>query len=432
MQITRFHVKGYRSLEDVELSDLGPFNIFYGPNGSGKSNILNALSTFVELARVLRAGSSAPAYDRDAGDRAVGDQAIVRRDDLCAFSNGIVEMSATIAPISIGSTELARIELDLKLDWVAIRSPRLKWTRAQATETNNNVINLFTPRVADEHFAGLLEQTIWAFPERVFSLVDSDRFPHKEKRENGGKLEDHLREGELQQALFIAQTHPDAAIRARFRALRELLMGPPLKRPSFDVVQDPQTREVQIRELLDAKEARDVPLELAGLGIAQIYSILANVMLRGTRAVGIEEPEAHLHARTTGLALRQLLVRLVTEGHIDQLFIATHSNLFDLDEKRYFDVKLENGRTVVRSKSLDQIDRDHLYEPGPAKHALKRSLEYLPENETVFRRPDGTAVTASEMLRLLQVDDEAAVRFLEDIHGAAVGAVRVKAKHRNE
>ncbi|WP_437940090.1 AAA family ATPase [Sorangium sp. So ce341] len=40
MTIASFWAKGYRSLRDVRVDDLGPFNIFYGPNGSGKSNLL--------------------------------------------------------------------------------------------------------------------------------------------------------------------------------------------------------------------------------------------------------------------------------------------------------------------------------------------------------------------------------------------------------
>ncbi len=169
-------------------------------------------------------------------------------------------------------------------------------------------------------------------------------------------------------------------------------------------------------------------LDLAGLGIAQIYWILAQAMLSGANIVAIEEPEAHLHAPTTGRDLRHLLERLVNEKHIDQLFIATHSNLFDLDSTGYFDVSLKNGETVVERADLTRIDRDHLYEPGPAKHALQRMLEYMPPDEVMFRHGDGSPITATEMLRLLQDGDDDAVRFLEDIHGAAMTMVKVKTK----
>jgi len=40
MRIASFWAKGYRSLRDVRVDELGAFNVFYGPNGSGKSNVL--------------------------------------------------------------------------------------------------------------------------------------------------------------------------------------------------------------------------------------------------------------------------------------------------------------------------------------------------------------------------------------------------------
>lgn len=107
--------------------------------------------------------------------------------------------------------------------------------------------------------------------------------------------------------------------------------------------------------------------DLAGLGVVQLYSILAKILFAGTSTVGVEEPEAHLHAPTSGLHLRKLLRRLVDEGHIEQLFIATHSNLFDLDPEGYFDVSLdETGATVVKRCPIQEVDR-HFYEPGPVQ-----------------------------------------------------------------
>src|SRR5581483_10171307 len=49
MRIKRFYARGYRSLRDVTLDDLGPFAVFYGPNGSGKSNIIAAIRTLFRL-----------------------------------------------------------------------------------------------------------------------------------------------------------------------------------------------------------------------------------------------------------------------------------------------------------------------------------------------------------------------------------------------
>jgi hypothetical protein len=82
----------------------------------------------------------------------------------------------------------------------------------------------------------------------------------------------------------------------------------------------------------------------------------------------------------------------------------------------------------VARKDLVEIDAQHLYEPGPAKHALAQLLRYAPDDEVVFRRPDNAPITAGEMLRLLQEDDDVAVEFLRSLHGAALRIVRLDAR----
>ncbi len=131
--------------------------------------------------------------------------------------------------------------------------------------------------------------------------------------------------------------------------------------------------------------------------------------------------------------LPKLLVRLVEEKHVEQLFIATHSNLFDLDSTGYWDISKdgERGTQATRKDDLNSIDRHHLYEPGPAKHALLDVLHYLEPDEVAYRRADnGDTVTVQQMIGLLQADDSLAKQFLDDIHGAAVRAVRVQSKRK--
>jgi hypothetical protein len=267
----------------------------------------------------------------------------------------------------------------------------------------------------------------------AFCLVPADRGPREEKLEsNGSGIPDLLSRGHIKEAFFRAHNHPDALIRHRYKQLQSLLTGPPFERPPFVVTHDPDSGRLEIVEERAENPYRvfEVPLDLAGLGIAQIYSIVAQILLPGMRAVGIEEPEAHLHAPTSGLHLRQLLERMVEERYIDQLFIATHSNLFDLDDSGYYDVSFdpERGTMVARRTDLIEIDEKHLYEPGPAKHALLGFLRYMDEDAVVFRKEDGAPVSVKEMLDMLQRDDLLALEFLRDVTGAAVRAVRVKSK----
>jgi hypothetical protein len=174
----------------------------------------------------------------------------------------------------------------------------------------------------------------------------------------------------------------------------------------------------------------DIRIDRAGHGVIQLYAIVATILLAEGRLVAIEEPEAHLHAPTMGRELRALLKSLVLDKEIDQLFVATHSNLFDLDPDGYWDVSLDasTAETRVVRKKLSEIDALHLYEPGPAKHALAQLLRYAPETELIYRRPDNTPVTAGEMLRLLQEDDDIALSFLRSIHGAALRIVKLNSR----
>ena len=115
------------------------------------------------------------------------------------------------------------------------------------------------------------------------------------------------------------------------------------------------------------------------------------------------------------------------EKHIDQLFVATHSNLFDLDPTGFFDVRLENGETVVAKKPLDAIDQ-HLYEPGPTLHALEELLAIAPPDKVMFRRPDGSPVTAQEMVTMLRAADPIALDYLRNLHAAAVDVVGLRSR----
>ncbi|WP_437946108.1 AAA family ATPase [Sorangium sp. So ce296] len=443
MRIASFWAKGYRSLRDVHVDNLGAFNVFYGPNGSGKSNLLEVPRTLFRLAAVIaETGALSSAEDAMRAMQA----GVINRRDVCARDTSrstvlgarLVASEGEALP-PVGLLPASELIVEVTLDWTLERQPSLSFSTFQSGDEDLRT-RWSSPQASSEPERERLQRRnqlralIISLSTHAYALVSADRQPRYEELAVPPEEEDviawHLRAGRLKSALLAAQLSPSHEVRRKLGAFRALLAGEPLYRPPFAPVQDPRTGEIDLRELLPEPnpEGRDVSIDLAGLGVAQVYAILAQAMLLGARAVGIEEPEAHLHAPTSGRALRQLLVRLVEERHIDQLFIATHSNLFDLDSTGYYDVSLEDGCTVVERADLSRIDREHLYEPGPAKHALEHLLRYAPEDEVVFRRSDGAGVTAKEMLRLLQEDDAVALHFLQDVHGAAVRMVKVQAK----
>lgn len=455
MKITKFWARGYRSLRDVTLDPLGDFNVFYGPNGSGKSNVLAGIRTLFDLIGVLGSVGSnisltitreSGHWDklvRTAADRALGAGLLRARDVHISqkvprqFVLGVtckaIEGSGVDTDLSVGRLIGKELTAEITADFTVPPAPELSFSKLSLDGQDMLEMARASRSPTGEDYRALLAFLL-RLPSKAFALVDADRTPRREEVlapavPPGDAVASHLRDGRLKNALFAAQSSPDLVVRRRFRELRGLLEGEPLHRPPFDLVQDPTTHEIDIREPL---AGGDVSLDLAGLGVAQIYALLAGIVLSGARAVGIEEPEAHLHAPTRGRELRVLLQRLVAEGQISQLFIATHSNLFDLDPTGYWDVALTAGETHIERAPLDQIDARHLYEPGPAKHALHQLLRYAPESEEVFRRPDGTPVTAGEMLQLLQKDDETAVEFLRNLHGAAMRVLRLGARPKGD
>jgi len=453
MRIESFWAKGYRSLRDVRLDNLGSFNVFYGPNGGGKSNILEGIRTLFELARVACQATD-PNSELATALEVIRDD-IIRREDLCVHEKTrtlvlgahLASSGGNSSDLSSGPLNLPDLTLEVTMEWAIEEQPRLRLSALRTGQAD--LVRLIREPMGSQISIGPPEKQITltlmdrpyvlallleVLPSRAYSRIGADRYPRAESMSPAQSRRDlvasHLKAERLKSALLAAQIGPSAHVRRRLEALRVLLAGEPLYRPPFDPIQDPATGTIDLRERLPEPnpEGLEIPIDLAGLGVAQVYAILAKAMLMGTAAVGIEEPEAHLHAPTTGRALRTLLVRLVEEKFVDQLFIATHSNLFDLDPTGYFDVSLKDGCTVVTRSDLTRIDREHLYEPGPAKHALEKLLQYAPEGEIVFRRSDGSGVTAKEMMRLLQEDDALAVRFLEDVHGAAVRMVKIQSK----
>jgi hypothetical protein len=444
MKIRKFWARGYRSLRDVTLDDLGAHVVFYGPNGSGKSNLLAAMETLLKClvgfnhdttSWVLSLPAAASAQAVDAAGRKVGDalfgarvassRDFARELPVRSFSLGGV-LTGNSSDFDVAGRPFERLTIALDVDEVIAGEPRVLLRElsidglrgddlAASLPSGHNSLRVLVARVSES-----------------LALVPADRSPRREAgklpEDRGNRVPQLLRRGRLKQALFAASTSVEPRVRRRLRAFRELMEGPPLRRPSFDAVLDPDSGEYDIREPLGTS---DVSLDLVGLGIAQAYAMMAGVLLSDSDMVAIEEPEAHLHAPSLGLQVRQLLVRAVAEGHIHQLFLATHSNLFDLDPTGYWDVSLVDGATMVVRKPLDEIDRLHLFEPGPAKHQIQEMLR-LYGDEVVFRTGDGHTLTATEMLASLQNDDAVAKAFLDALHAAALQVTGLRAKRARD
>jgi hypothetical protein len=131
--------------------------------------------------------------------------------------------------------------------------------------------------------------------------------------------------------------------------------------------------------------------------------------------------------------LPPLIASLVLDARspLEQIFIATHSNLFDLDRSGFWDIRRDmDGFTVAERKPLSELYAEHLYEPGPARYALREMMTYLPAETVAFVAADGQAWTAEQMVQRLDEDDDIALDFVRQMHDAAVRSVRAASRRR--
>lgn len=426
MKVRKFWAKGYRSLRDVTLDGLGEFNVFYGPNGSGKSNLLDAIQTFfcvMPLAVDTEDGIAGQLQRREAGRLAtqwiVEDDFFAREDTQTIVLGAVLEDAACFGGMR-SMDPARRIEAEIHF---SRKRPGQFSLQLKHLLTNDEPSGL---PLAHPDLVGILRNIV---PQAFTHLGVTRTLSVNAPRDTASpRVVGTIPDGDVVRELFEAKNSSDPALRQRFDELREF-MAKTLQREECNVYLDTKTGRLELRERLPAPNplGRDIPVDNAGHGVVQMYAIVAPILLAQGRLVAIEEPEAHLHAPTLGRRLRTILREMVTSGRVDQLFIATHSNLFDLDLTGYWDVSLRDGATSVQRKPLDEVDRLHLFEPGPAKHQLQELLR-LYGDEVVFRTSEGRELRAQEMLAALQNDEDVAKAFLESLHGAAMQVTGLRAK----
>lgn len=442
MKIRRVVIENYRSVGRVELDGLGDFVVFYGPNGGGKTNLLRGISTaFAVLARMAREGL--PAWL----DNPPWLQALFTLRDLRIGTHRAILGVA----LDVRDEPLARIDEQHELEEVSFRcavehvgggvlrvsTPSVVATGTHASFHWDLVALLGTtsqrerPAQSDAEPADDLARRpsavrrllIDGVGRRGFYRCDDVRSfqPCERDAAQDGThqtIQDFLLAGRVEEAISRAAVSGDDAQRERFELLRAILVRKPLELPDIEAVVPNKRYELRFRTRTPGKTT--VPSNATSLGMQQIVILLGVLLFCEARSCAVEEPEAHLHAPTSGRALRQVLRELVRDGMIDQLFVATHSNLYDLDPQGFWSIALEGDHTVARYETqLSRIDQDHLFEPGAAKRVLQDLLRHGDAAEIVAYGADGAPITAAAMLDELQSDSETGVRYAAELSRAA-------------
>jgi len=387
------------------MNNLGSIEVFYGENGAGKSNILSAIELFYRLAL-----SPLLWQQRKPTNRVTQLEPFVRSTD---FWRGDKTRLIRFRGHLQGASGDA--EVDLRIKWSeAYNCPLFEITGASenGAAIDKNKRDDFSKRLRTA-------ASFYACPA-IRSLAAAAPTGDTAARPGQLAVRGYVKEALAKAKLSTSRSDSDAV-----ETLSRMLTGPPLHRPPFRPVFDPDRGY----DLVEQRGPVEESIDLAGLGIEQIYAILAGILMSNSRTVSVEEPEAHLHAPSTGRHLRTLLLRLVEDGHVDQLFIATHSNLFDLDPDGYWDVRLSESReTRLSRRALHELYGEHLYEPGPALAVMRYLLRTKSAEEVVFRRTsDGVAISAGEMLQMLDNDSQEALDYLQQVYRAATRVARLDA-----
>ena len=122
------------------------------------------------------------------------------------------------------------------------------------------------------------------------------------------------------------------------------------------------------------KESLWLPVSRRGAGAEQLLVIIAEVLMRGARVVGIEELESNLD-EFNQKRLYDLLETLVGNGfgHVGQIVATAHSYFYshELDNhEKLFVEKGANGRTKVKPWST--AAHDALFKPGDYRGERRR------------------------------------------------------------
>lgn len=458
MRLDNLTIEGFRSIKYLELTKEhlghGPVVVLYGKNGAGKSNILAAVQTFFKLlGYAIESGEQAP------GTGGFGTAGVLDAADVVRGTPGqqmrFAGKVAFVSPLVAGELLVDAVEAELCVSSLTDKRFELKWeplklaTRLRSGErfhlvTSQAGLARVRSTLGDAGFraffaewrARMMEQS-----ERGLLLVPAVREPSRATDIRSGVVELAVvkatraaLQGDLATALFTAKNTSDLELKGRRDRLRKLLSLSLPDRPTLEATEEPGCPVALVEEHADASPPYTVPISLVGTGLQQVYAILGAILLSKATIAVVEEPEAHLHEPTTGLKLRELLGAVTQPSgdgrpDVEQLFLATHSSLFDLNPDGYVEVALDPVRGTIANwvPGLIGIDSGHLFEPGAARHALVDALRAAGDAETIaYWRPDHTPVRRREMLELLAKGDPIAVDYLKVVTSAAVQLVALR------
>ena len=425
--LTRLHVKGYKSLIDVEVA-LKPLTLLFGPNTAGKSNLLDAVQLLSRLAtsRTLKEAFEPPCRGKPLESFTMGDGGVkgLRDQERLAFS---IEADLHISDAIAQAVDREILEMRQPAGTgnsakAPVRERRLRYRLAVEMLPSSGLL-----RITDEYLAALtkegsptgrrkpfierqdqqlhlrregqarpmqyeryLDRTILSMPHyaphyphltaarreleswRFFYFEPRERMraatPIKEVRHVGAMGE------ELATFLITLKTRQPRQFHALEKALKMLL-------PDVDGI------ETEVNDLGEAEfRLREngvaVPARVLSEGTLRLLGLLALTSAEEAPSlVGFEEPENGVHPRRIELIAELLTVN--SQFRETQYIVTTHSPILPdwLPEESLFVVQRINRETQVASfETWGPLGRKR-----DIRDALDEGYEALPISDRILR-----------------------------------------------
>ena len=398
MRIRTLEIEGFRSIDRLRIEDLDkPFVIIEGPNDVGKSNLVEALElAFHVLPQSLLKDPSTIGQDMPVTWPPSWDQ---RR---LATSFRYLQDEFRIA---------VEVRLDLQDRTPGKPAPpggvlrfAMRWKRHLPDPGNapvrKNIYGDAPPmtvavtklELTDPSSLYESKEVAFFFTES-YRLLDTHRRPGEERLSGTDAAQfaqlQRWEGNNLKRLLFLYKNNSDDAMQERFERLREVLADPALGVGRFNIALDGEF----VRARTQHNEI-ELDLESRGTGVQQTAILLALAICHRGRILAIEEPELNLSSDNQRLVWRKLR-DVVSERILDQIFVTSHSHVFEEQAERLVVERDAAGATQV-----------HWEKAAPAPPEL--DVELLPVSR-------GGEVTLPEAIReSLGVQEGKKIYFVPD------------------
>lgn len=377
MQIREVSIRGFRSLWNVSISDLGYANILYGENNCGKSNILAAMQFLFRVERVEELESPIAGFYRGELSNFL-DNFTIRNDGIMpaiqitadiGFDDSDLSAVPGFAEFLKNSGILSKHKQLLQLEVEIIRVDANTATKTTKKATINKCVMYDSSKPELQRFFPGLKQKVnreakqraveelFPYIMNSFEVISTGRFLKGE-----AIVETRLTSQEFKDWLRTLIESRGETYRA-FQRIQRWFQEQPFGYGTIRPIVEAGSTALLIKD----NSGRELILERLGTGTQQILILLSQIASSKAKIIGIEELELNLSPnmqfQTFGM-LRQMLDNAGDVG-ISQLFLTSHSpylckqadaELYAISYDESNGTKIEHGLNAVRKLLVKHFD----------------------------------------------------------------------------